>query len=327
MSPLHSQKSPTPSGGSKITSGPQQRGTKSKVAASTLPSRGPNRGRNCYVTLHSRVSKTLSTRRKIRSVTNKEKYQSEVATSPPPSLGPKRGQKWYITSAVSGMPNKGEPNHKGLPHTSLLRAQRRAELPCQPCILGIPQQRGTKTLLVASPLRYRGPQRGRKCRATHAVIGILNKVKQNLRWLPQPRLLGRAKKGGNSTAPLHSRKPLAKANKIKSACHTPALSRARKRAEMRRHPCILENAKCQAWGAISEVLPNKGEQNQKCLLHPCLLGGPKEGGNATSPLHSRGSPTQGSKIRRAYLTLRLSRSPSRGSYMVQSNPTDQQRGS
>ena len=28
---------------------------------------------------------------------------------------------------------------------------------------------------------------------------------------------------------------------------------------------------------------------------PCLFGGPKEGGNATSPLHSRGSPTKGTK--------------------------------
>ena len=35
-SPLHSQGSPTPSTGSKIRSGPQQRGTKSEVAASTL---------------------------------------------------------------------------------------------------------------------------------------------------------------------------------------------------------------------------------------------------------------------------------------------------
>ena len=33
------------------------------------------------------------------------------------------------------------------------------------------------------------------------------------------------------------------------------------------------------------------------LPHPCLLRGPKEGGNATSTLHSRGSPTKGSKIR------------------------------
>ena len=41
------------------------------------------------------------------------------------------------------------------------------------------------------------------------------------------------------------------------------------------------------------MFPNKGEQNQKWLPYPCLLGGPKEGGNATSPLHTRGSPNKG----------------------------------
>ena len=51
MSPLHSRGSPTPSAGSKIKSGPLQRGTKSKVAASLLPSWGPKGGRKCYVTL------------------------------------------------------------------------------------------------------------------------------------------------------------------------------------------------------------------------------------------------------------------------------------
>ena len=41
---------PTLSAGGKIRSGPQQRGTKSEVAASPLPSRGPKRGRKCFVT-------------------------------------------------------------------------------------------------------------------------------------------------------------------------------------------------------------------------------------------------------------------------------------
>ena len=52
------------------------------------------------------------------------------------------------------------------------------------------------------------------------------------------------------------------------------------------------------------MVPNKGEHNQKWLPHPCLPRGPKEGGNATSPLHSRGSPTPsvGSKIRSGCLT-------------------------
>ena len=40
-------------------------------------------------------------------------------------------------------------------------------------------------------------------------------------------------------------------------------------------------------------IPNKGEQNQKWLPHPYLLGGPKEGGSATSPPRSWGSTTEG----------------------------------
>ena len=55
--------------------------------------------------------------------------------------------------------------------------------------------------------------------------------------------------------------------------------------------------KCYITPAFSGI-PNIGGQNVKWLPQPCLLGGPKEGGNAVSPLHYRGSPTPsaGSKI-------------------------------
>ena len=41
------------------------------------------------------------------------------------------------------------------------------------------------------------------------------------------------------------------------------------------------------------------QRGAEMLPHPCLLGGPKEGGNVTSPLHSQRSPTAsaGTKIR------------------------------
>ena len=58
------------------------------------------------------------------------------------------------------------------------------------------------------------------------------------------------------------------------------------------HPCILKFPKAK-----------HGEQNQKWTPHLCLLKGSKEGGNATSPLHSRGSPTKGNKIRSGCFTL------------------------
>ena len=65
---------------------------------------------------------------------------------------------------------------------------------------------------------------------------------------------------------------------------------------MLRHPCILEDPQGQARGVKSEMVPNEGKKNLKWLPHPCLLGGPKDGGNAMSPVHSRGSPTAGNKI-------------------------------
>ena len=51
-----------------------------------------------------------------------------------------------------------------------------------------------------------------------------------------------------------------------------AYSGAQKRAEMPCHPCILGDPQRQAWGAKSEVVPNKGEQNQKWLPHPFRAG-------------------------------------------------------
>ena len=60
-------------------------------------------------------------------------------------------------------------------------------------------------------------------------------------------------------------------------------------------------------GAKAEVFPNKGEQNQKWLPHPYLLGGPKEGGSAMSPPRSRGALQKGreTKVARAGLLEKI----------------------
>ena len=63
---------------------------------------------------------------------------------------------------------------------------------------------------------------------------------------------------------------------------------------------------------VRRKTPNKGEQNEKWLPHPGLVRGPKEGGNAASPLHSRGFPTKGNKIRSSCLTLAFSGAQKRG---------------
>ena len=57
------------------------------------------------------------------------------------------------------------------------------------------------------------------------------------------------------------------------------------------HPCLLREPPCQAKGAKSETVASP------------LPGGPKEGGNATSALHARGSPTPsaGNEIGHDYL--------------------------
>ena len=141
------------------------------------------------------------------------------------------------------------------------------------------QQRGTKLEVAAPPLPSWGPKRGRKCYVTRAFLGVPNakrgeqnqkwsptKGEKKQKWLPHPCLLGGPKEGGNAASPLHSRGfPTPSAgSKIRSGYLTPAFSGAQKRVERLRHSCILR-------------IPNKGEQNQKWLPHPCLLGGPKRG--------------------------------------------------
>ena len=227
--------------------------------------------------------------------------------------------------------NKGEQNQKWLPHPAFSGAQKRVEMLRHPYILGDPQRqrRGVKSEQIpnkgeqnqkwlpntcplgdpkeggsaTSPMHSGRPKRGRKCYVTPAFSGILNakRGEQNQKW--------------SST----------KANKIRSGYLTPPFSGTQKRGTKsgvatsplpsrgpgRGRKCYVTPAILgdpQQRGAKSEVVPNKGEQNQK--WPPYLLGGPKEGGNAMSPLRSRGSPTKGSK--RA-LTRPMKKSPSRGS--------------
>ena len=218
-------------------------------------------------------------------------------------LGHPQRQAWRAKSEV--VPNIGEQNLKWLPH---------------PCLLGGPKERTNAT----SPVHSRGsptPSWGAKSKV------VPNIGDQNLKWPPHSYLLGGPTKIERAASLLLSRRPNrgrkcyvtrafsgmpnakcgeqnqkwppTKGIKIKSGYLTCAFSGAQKRAEMVRHPCILGDPQHQAWRAKSEVVPNIGEQNLKWLPHPCLLEGPKEGRNSTSPLHSRGSPTPSvaSKIR------------------------------
>ena len=111
-----------------ILGDPQHRGTKSEVAASPLPCRGPKRGRKCYVT--------------------------PAFSGFPNAKRGEQNQKWS--------PTKGNKSRRGCLSPALSGAQKRAEMLRHPYILGDPQRRGTKSEVAASPLPSRGPKRGRK---------------------------------------------------------------------------------------------------------------------------------------------------------------------
>ena len=269
--------------------------------------------------------------------------KSEVATSPLPSRGSKRGRKCYVTPAFLGIPNKGEQNQKWSPKKgNTIRSgyltptfsgvQKRAGMLCHPCILGDPQQRGSKSEVV--------PKKG----------------EQNPKWLPHPCLLGGPNKGGNAMSPLHSRGSPTKESKIRSGpqkkgntirsgrltlafsgakigrkcyvtpaflgihntrqqnqkwspkngntirsgCLTLAFSGVQKRAEMLRHPCILGDPQHRA--TKSEVatspLPSRGsKRGRKCYVTPAFLGIPNKGEQ-----NQKWSPKKGNTIRSGYLT-------------------------
>ena len=190
----------------------------------------------------------------------------------------------YITLAFLGIPNKGKHNQKWLPPRCLLGGPKEGKNATSPLY-----SRGSPTPSAGSSIRSGPQQKGNIISGCHILA-----------------LSGAKKEGGWATSPLHSWGSPTKGNTIRSGCLTRALSRAQKGAKMLYHPCILGGPQHQARGAASQVVPNEGEQNQKWLQHPCLLGGRKEGGWATSPLHSWGSPTKGNKIRGGCLTRAFS---------------------
>ena len=255
-----------------ILGGPQQRGAKSELAASAMPSRGPKSGRKCYVTPA------------FSGVPNKGEQNQNSLPQPCLLGGPKAGGSATSPLHSWGSPTKGSKIRIGCLSHAFSGAQKWAEVLRHPGVLEGPQQRGAKSELAASAMPSRGP-----------------------------------KVGGSAASPRCSRGSPTKGGKIRIGCLSHAFSGAQKWAEVLRHSCILGGP--QQRGAKSEFaastmpsrgpksrrkcyvtiaflgVPNKGEQNQNWLPQPCLLGGPKVGGSATSPRCSRGSPTKGSKIR------------------------------
>ena len=138
--------------------GTPKRGTKLELATSPLPSRGPTSGWNCYV--RPAFSGVPTTWDKIRIG-----YLL-------PSLGPTSGRNCYVTPAFSGVPRIGDKIRIGYLMPTFSRARKWAELPCNPCVLGGPQNTGKKLELAPTPLPSRGPTSGWDCYVTPAFSGV-----------------------------------------------------------------------------------------------------------------------------------------------------------
>ena len=163
-----------------MSSGPIQRGTKSEVATTPIPSRGPKRGRKCYATPTFSGYPNAKHGEQKNGLWSQTKQKNQIWLPHPGLLGgPKKGGN--ATSALhsrgsptptSGrkksvvVPNKGEQNQKGMPH---------------PCLLGGPQEggnamsalhsRGSPPPSMGSINQKRCPTRGNKMRRgrlTHA---------------------------------------------------------------------------------------------------------------------------------------------------------------
>ena len=154
---------------------------------------------------------------------------------------PKRGRKCYITPAFSGVPNKGDKIKAG---------QKEGGNATSPLHSTGSPTKGTKSSR---------PKRGRKCYIIPEFLRVPNKG---------DKIKAGPREGGNATSPLHSGGSPTKGTKSSRP------KRGRK--------CYI----------IPEFLrvPNKGDK---------IKAGPGQGENATSPLHSRGSPTKGRKSKPA----------------------------
>ena len=135
----------------------------------------------------------------------------------------------------------------------------------------------------------------RPCKLLRVTYGLYEESVRHLLGPQIPQSMMTLHVSGEAMPPLHSAESPPKGHKIRTGYLTLACFGPKKRR------------KCYVTPAFSGV-PNtkRWHHNQKSLPHPFLLGGPKHGGNPTSPMHSRGSPTKGNKIRSGCLTLAFS---------------------
>ena len=182
-----------------------------------------------------------------------------------------------------------------------------------PCILGGPQTKEDKIRIGCRTPAFQGAQKRAEMLHHPCILGGAQKkrTKSELGASPLPY---RGPKRGRKcyVTPAFSGVPKQRGTKSELAASAPYLlpNRGRKRYVtlafsgvpkqketkselLASNPYLLGGPK-EGGNATSPVhprgSPNKKGQNPHWLPHPYLLGGPKEGGNATSPVHSWGCP-------------------------------------
>ena len=159
----------------------------------------------------------------------------------------------------------------------------------------------------------RGPKSGRKCYISPTLSRFPNKG---------DKIKAGPKEGGYATSPLNSWGPPTPSAGRKSEVATSPLPSQGSPTKGTRSMWAQKRRKCYITPAFSGV-PNKGDkikvgtkeggdatsplhsrgcpskwgQNQNWLPKPCLLEDPQVGGNATSTLLSQGYPTKGTKTK------------------------------
>ena len=165
--------------------------TKSEVAASPLPSRGPKGGRKSYVTpAFSGVPKQGG---KIRS-----------GRLDPTFSWAQNGAEVLRNRTLLGIPKQGNKIRSGCLTPAFSRGQRGRKCYATHVFSGIPNK-GTKS------------QRGRNCYVTPCALRGPQTMGENPKWLPHHYLLGSAKDAGSATQPLRSWGPPNKGTKPQKA--------------------------------------------------------------------------------------------------------------
>ena len=254
---------------------PKTWGTKSELV-------GPTSGRECYITpAFSGIPKGMGYKFRIAGVHKWAEMLHHTCILGDPQRHGEQNQKWWGPqvggNATSPVHSRGSPKTWGT-KSDLVGPTRKCYI--TPAFSGIPKDIGNK-------IRIGGAHKWAGMLHHPSILGDRQRHGgQNQKWWgPQV--------GGNATSPLHSRgSPKTWGTKSEEVgptsgreCYiTPAFSGipkdignkiriggAHKWAGMLHHPCILGDRQ------------RHGGQNQNWR-------GPQVGGNATSPLHSRGSP-------------------------------------